>query len=133
MQNPPEAHGATATSKHGKWNCGTCEDWRTVVNDAGTVVTPCPACQPDAYEEWRLDTVNGRPEPSHWLRQRAGDTETVRLNGAEAEMIAQRPGAHGDHLNAAGVVWREPDDDCVGGYAYYTLTPVYEKPKAAAQ
>lgn len=63
--------------------------------------------------------------PLYWLRQRRGDVETIRLNEAEAEAIAQRAGGHGDFMKPSGFVWREKDDDECGGYAYFTITPVY--------
>lgn len=67
--------------------------------------------------------------PAYWLRQRAGDTGTVRLSATEAAMIAKRPGAVGDHLSPAGLVWRERNPDAVGTgdiWVYFTVTPVWE-------
>lgn len=91
---------------------------------------------PEGGKEWPvpkqyvqiLREHNVQTPPSHWLRQRAGDPDVVRLNADEAEMIARRAGAVGDHLKPAGLVWREPDRDARDGYAYYTITPVWESP-----
>jgi hypothetical protein len=69
--------------------------------------------------------VTGEAAPTHWLRQRAGDPGTIKLSATEAAMIAQRPGAKGDYMSTAGLVWRERDPDARGGWAYYTITPVF--------
>lgn len=68
-------------------------------------------------------------EPLYWLRQRNGNTGTAQLTAAEAAQIAQRPGAVGNYLSTAGLTWRELDPDVPGGFAYFTLTPVYQEPR----
>lgn len=69
--------------------------------------------------------------PAYWLRQRAGDPGTIPLTPTEAEMIAQRPDAVGNYLSEAGLVWRERDPDVRGGWAHYTITPVFEEKRDA--
>lgn len=69
--------------------------------------------------------MTGDRAPLYWLRQRAGEISTVRLSAAEAAMVARRPGAVGDHMRPAGLVWRERDEDMHGGWAYFTITPIY--------
>lgn len=64
--------------------------------------------------------------PTHWLRQRAGDPGVIELNATEAAMIAQRPDAVGNYLSEAGLVWRERDPNVRGGWAHYTITPVFK-------
>lgn len=71
------------------------------------------------------------PAPLYWLRQRNGSIETTQLNADEAKMIANRSGAQGNYLSKAGIVWRETDHSVPGGYAYFTLTPIYPKPHNA--
>ncbi|GAA2034528.1 hypothetical protein GCM10009839_38810 [Catenulispora yoronensis] len=70
--------------------------------------------------------MSGDGAPAYWVRQRAGDTDTVRLSAAEAAMVAQRPGAVGDYLSPAGLVWRERNADVRGGWDHFTITPVWE-------
>lgn len=75
------------------------------------------------------DETDEARTPLYWLRQRCGEIDTVRLNADEAAMIAQRPGGHGDHMKPSGFVWREPDNAARGGYAFFTLTPVFAEPR----
>lgn len=82
-----------------------------------------------------MQTATEPPEeertPLYWLRQRAGDVDTIKLNADEAAMIAQRPDAVGNYFSQAGLVWRERDPDVRGGFAYFTVTPVFEESRDA--
>lgn len=44
----------TATTEIPRPACGRCEDWTTVIHK-GNVISPCPACRPDAYAAWLAD------------------------------------------------------------------------------